>query len=392
MNQTSNISFWEKEHFTNYDFIVIGSGIVGLSTAITALEFNPDLNVLILERGLFPSGASTKNAGFACFGSVSELLEDLDKMEEQAVVELVKQRWEGLSLLRRRLGDDSIDFQQYGGYELLFDDAPVEIDALDKLNKLLFPLFGENVYHLADDKIEALGFNPDKVKHLIFNKIEGQIDTGKMMKALLKKAQLMGATLLTGATVTKYQEKNEGVELSVESLSQNINIKGQKLAICTNAFIHDWFPKLDLNPGRGQVLVTNPIANLKIKGTFHYDAGYYYFRNIGNRIIFGGARNVDFDTETTTDIALNDKIQQKLEEDLKAFIIPNQHFTIDHKWAGIMGFGLVKKPIIKQLGERIVIGVRLGGMGVAIGSSVGQEVAHLIVNDAMKTKFAIGKK
>ena len=73
-----NYSYWElNQYFKTYDLIVIGSGIVGLSTAISFLEKRKNATVLILERGVLPSGASTKNAGFACFGSPSELLNDI---------------------------------------------------------------------------------------------------------------------------------------------------------------------------------------------------------------------------------------------------------------------------------------------------------------------------
>ena len=36
-----------------------------------------------------------------------------------------------------------------------------------------------------------------------------------------------------------------------------------------------------------------------------------------------------------------------------------------------------KKPILKQINERIFVGVRMGGMGVAIGSAVGEKLAAL---------------
>ncbi|MEO1217195.1 MAG: FAD-binding oxidoreductase, partial [Bacteroidota bacterium] len=80
----STISFWEATSLMKYDYIIVGGGIVGLSTAAELLERNSDLRVLVLERGLFPSGASTKNAGFACFGSVSELWQDLNLIGEKA--------------------------------------------------------------------------------------------------------------------------------------------------------------------------------------------------------------------------------------------------------------------------------------------------------------------
>jgi hypothetical protein len=43
-----------------------------------------------------------------------------------------------------------------------------------------------------------------------------------------------------------------------------------------------------------------------------------------------------------------------------------------------MGVGTQKKPIVKQLSNNVYCGVRLGGMGVAIGSSVGNDLADLI--------------
>ena len=89
-----NYSYWEyKEWFTNNDFVVVGSGIVGLNCAIHLKERFPKSKVVVLEKGLLPQGASTKNAGFACFGSTSELLSDLKNHSKEEVFQLVKKRW-----------------------------------------------------------------------------------------------------------------------------------------------------------------------------------------------------------------------------------------------------------------------------------------------------------
>jgi hypothetical protein len=66
---------------------------------------------------------------------------------------------------------------------------------------------------------------------------------------------------------------------------------------------------------------------LDIKGTFHLDRGYYYFRNIGNRILLGGGRNLNFDEENTTEFAQTEIVQNKLEL-LKEVILPNQDFKV----------------------------------------------------------------
>ena len=114
-----NLSYWEqKEWLENIDFAIVGSGIVGLSTALFLKQRFPESNITLLEKGILPQGASTKNAGFACFGSLSEILQDLKTHSENEILELVQSRVQGLQLLRQHLGDASIDFRPYGGYEL----------------------------------------------------------------------------------------------------------------------------------------------------------------------------------------------------------------------------------------------------------------------------------
>ena len=43
-----------------------------------------------------------------------------------------------------------------------------------------------------------------------------------------------------------------------------------------------------------------------------------------------------------------------------------------------MGVGQQKKPIVNQVNDNVYCGVRLGGMGIAIGSLVGKELADLL--------------
>ena len=369
-------SFWENESFVHYDYLIIGGGIVGLSTAIELRLKAPNARIGVLERGVFPSGASTKNAGFACFGSLTEVLSDLEKLSPEEVMTLVERRWSGLRLLRERLGDERIDFHNYGGYELL--QTPVQLAALNKLeeiNELLHPLFGEKVYHSIPEKIKELGFDASKVKGLVFNSFEGQIHTGKMMKALQHYAMQENIELMTGASVADFEDEGNGVTVR---LQEGAVFKTKRLAICTNAFSRQLLPKTDLKPGRGMVLITKPIPGLKLKGTFHYDEGYYYFRNYENRIIFGGGRNLDIEGETTTEFGLNQLILDKLKKDLSEFILPGQLYDIEQVWSGIMAFGDTKQPLLKQHSNSVFLGVRLGGMGVAIGSLLGKELAELM--------------
>jgi len=369
-----NVSYWERKNwFTDIDFTVVGSGIVGLHAALHLRERFPKSKILVLEKGMLPQGASTKNAGFACFGSMSEILDDLKFHSEQEVIQLIKKRWDGLQLLRRNLGDTAIDFKPYGGYELfLKDDDDSYSGCLSRMpfiNEILKPLFKTDVFCKEIDRFNFKGIQ----EYLIFNPFEAQIDTGNMMQALLKKAIAKDILILNQQTVTSFHENNNGVEVDLGDFS----FPTKKLLFATNGFANQ-LTKVEVTPARAQVLITEPIINLDIKGTFHIDRGYYYFRNFENRILFGGGRNLDFEGETTTEFGQTELIQKRLEQLLKEVILPNQEVKIEHRWSGIMGLGSSKNPIVSQLSEHVYCGVRLGGMGVAIGSLVGKELADLI--------------
>jgi len=368
-----NLSYWEHTSwFTNIDFAIIGSGIVGLSCALELRELHPEAKIVVFEKGMLPSGASTKNAGFACFGSMSEILQDLTTHTESEVVALISERLKGLSTLRAALTDQRIAYRQLGGYELFPETDSAVFDRcvknLDLINELLYPIFNANVFSLVDT---PFGFEKVASK-AIFNKFEGQLDTGKMMTALLEKATSKGILILNNAPVKAISQEGTLPVFTIDSLP----VEAKNICIATNGFARELLQE-DVTPARAQVLITKPIKNLAIKGTFHLDCGYYYFRNIDDRILFGGARNLDFEAENTSQTGLTPIIQNRLEQLLKSTILPQTPFEIDTRWSGIMGVGSQKKPIIKQIHPNVYCGVRLGGMGVAIGSSIGKELAAL---------------
>ena len=368
-----NLSYWEiKSWLTNVDYTIVGSGIVGLNCALQLKQGFPNANILILEKGTLPQGASTKNAGFACFGSLSEIIDDLKSHSEEEVFQLVQKRINGLQLLRNTLGDSNINYKQLGGYELFSksDDLLEECKAQnDYINSFLKPLFHQEVFRF---KPNNFGFENCQ-DTLSANHFEGQIDTGKMMMSLMQLALNSGIKILNNITVEEFLEDPTSVKIK----TNQFEFTTYKLLIATNGFASA-LNISEVKPARAQVLITKPIKNLHIKGTFHLDQGYYYFRNIDDRILFGGGRNLDFKGEETTELNLTERIQNKLEELLETTILPKTPFEIDHRWSGIMGVGKQKKPIVKQLSNHVYCGVRLGGMGIAIGSLVGKELADLI--------------
>jgi glycine/D-amino acid oxidase-like deaminating enzyme len=373
----SLLSFWEREQYLkDIDVVVAGSGIVGINAALSLKKLEPSLRILVAERGPLPSGASTKNAGFACFGSLTELMDDLTHINENDVFSLVERRYLGLKRLRENVGDANMKLEMLGGYEVFDTTSEFEkcAEKISWFNEKLKPIVGLNdVYADASDKISSFGLG--KVQHMIHNRGEGQIDTGKMMNALLDKAKSAGIMMLNGLEILRFTEEEKCLALHTHN---GYTLRCKQLIICTNGFAKQLLPDEDVDPARAQVLVTNEIPGLKLKGTFHYEKGYYYFRNIGNRVLFGGGRNLDFSAEKTTEHALTNLIQDRLEDLLQTMILPGANYSIDMRWAGTMGVGKTKSPIVRKIQNRVHCAVRMGGMGVALGSLTGEEVASLV--------------
>jgi hypothetical protein len=93
--------------------------------------------------------------------------------------------------------------------------------------------------------------------------------------------------------------------------------------------------------------------------------------------LLGGGRHLDFEGETTDEFGHTDRIQGALRELLNAVVLPDTPHTIDRWWSGILGVGDRKSPILRRHSNRVTLAVRLGGMGVAIGSLVGRQAADL---------------
>lgn len=382
------ISVWEQStYFAPKDLVIVGCGFVGLWTAYEAIQKNPKLNITILERGIIPSGASTRNAGFSCFGSVSELMYDVQLMGEANMLETVKMRYDGLQRIQKVFKASEIDYNQWGGYELFEGTAGYAISNLDKdiayLNKILAPVLKTPkkngkylpIYTNATKSIKKLGFQG--IEALAFNQLEGQLNSAKLVLALQKAVQAKGVQILFSTEVQKYKSHKKGVTIQT---NLDAPIETKQLLVCTNGFAKKLIPSLDVVPARGQVFITEPIPNLKFKGCFHFDEGFYYFRNLGNRLLLGGARNKDFKNEKTYSLETSTRIQNVLEEFMMQRILPKgtKKPKIELRWSGTMGMGKIKKPIIQEVEPNVYCAVRMSGMGVAIAPIVAQKAIQLI--------------
>lgn len=367
-------SFWEKKNIEDLaEITIIGAGIVGLSTAISIKEFRPDIKVKILERGTHPHGASTKNAGFSCFGSISEILDDIDQFGADEAVRTIQMRWQGLQLLRSRIPQAMMEYDACGGIEAFRKaDGKLYGECMDRYmeaNALLAQVTGQReTWQWQHHNLGATFY--DKA---LFNPYEGKLDPQSMMTQLYKMAISMGVVVFYGVNVLSIDDNNK-----ILVCQDDLHINFDRIVVCTNGFAKELIPDLDVYPGRNQVLMTKPMMGIHLPHVYHVDKGYLYFRTYQDRLLLGGGRNLNINGETTSTFGVTTEIQDYLIATLES-ILPGGAAHIDIWWSGILGLGATKKPIVSWVKTDVLCGVRLGGMGVAIGSQLGHDLAMTLL-------------
>ena len=368
------VSFWEQESFfSERNIIIVGAGLCGLWCAHDLIIKNPKLKILILDRGIIPAGASTRNAGFACFGSPTELLYDAEKMGTERMWQIAEMRYKGIEKIKQHFSEKQISYDACGGFECLQKEKHNLDELQDKLTWLnagMEVFTGEKeTFIWANNKLHSLGLSGFDA--MIENRLEGALHSGKLIQALTRKVQSLGVDIMTGIEVQHYEEKDSEIILVAK---QNVSFTTQRLLVCSNAFTSQFLTDINITPARGQIVVTSPINNLRLRGTFHFDEGFYYFRSVGNRLLLGGARNKSFEAENATAFETTAIIQEELERFIRAHLLTDQSFDIDYRWSGIMGFTEDKQPVIKRVSDKVTAIIACNGMGVALSPVISEQL------------------
>lgn len=357
-------SFWEREEWLKtVDLLIIGGGIVGASTALFYRQKHPDADILIVDKGFVPEGASTRNAGFACIGSISEHLADMDIAGEETVFKRMERRWRGLNLLKQTLGEEAMGYEHCGGYEIFTDEAAFEQcrDQMGYINRRLQEQLGlDEVY-----KSRIYEGYP-----AIYNRVEGAINSGKMMRALYKQLAAVGVRTWWNCTVKK-------AESGRVVLGSGLEMHPGTVVAATNGFSARLL-EVPVTPARGFVMITRPVEKLKWRGTFNYNKGYVYFRNVENRLLIGGARDIAKEEEATDQFGANKKIRKWLTGFVDEVLKLPGGWEPEMEWSGIMGFTENKEPLAEQVHPGVWVAAGLSGMGIAVGMEVARGLVEMM--------------
>ena len=365
-------SYWQKTLFDqNWDVLIIGAGFSGLNTAIDCIEREPKMKVLVVDPAMGQHSASVRNAGFACFGSLSEFLHDVDLMGQERAASLLRQRNLGVAKIAHFCKGEQNVFRQCVAHEVfmpgnraIWEKCMAQID---KVNSLLreIGLNGQTYTISANTQVEnAIGS--------IHIKGEGQINPERLHHMLWQKASALGVQFLFDKA-----SNIESGDKPVVHLSSGVELKSRYVVNAVNGFDESLHAHSSVKPARAQVLITSEVEDMPYEGNYHMDEGFYYFRNVGKRLLLGGGRNLDIDGETTTELLLSEPIQQHLMNLIRNELLPGREVSIEHQWSGIMGMRADKHPQLETDGNCLSL-AGMSGMGVALSFVLSEEAANRI--------------
>jgi len=334
------------------DVVVIGGGVTGCSCALTLAEAG--LRVRLYEARRVASGASGRNGGFALRGlaiSYPAARERFGSTAAEALWRFTERsldRMETLAgdALRRvgslRLADDEELAAVRAEYEALRGDG-LSAEWVDELGSPLAATFRGAILHPGD----------------------GSLQPARWVRRLAARAAEAGVEIAE--------------ETRIESLE---DLEAEHVVIATDGYTHGLLAELDraIKPIRGQVIVTEPLAETLYPRPHYARHGFDYWQQTPDRrLVLGGRRDLSLETEFTNEESITEPIQAELETFAAELI--GEEPRIEHRWPGIFGTTEDELPLVGRLPgrDRVWVSAGYSGHGNVLGLGCGELVAQAIL-------------
>ena len=375
-------SFPTLDADTEVEVIVVGGGIAGITLAYTLAE--QGAQVIVLEAGDIAGEASGRNAGFRLAAPAepySERIALWGREGARALLQIGRRTHQRIRQLVQALGIEC-DYQQTGSLRITrtHEESEDLRGSLPELRHDGFPMREIPV-------IEAVPARAASAFDAAFEVPEdGQLHPVRFLHGLAAEAIKKGAKVHAHSALESARWQNG----TWEAQCNGRIVRSRTLVLTTNAFTIRLLPHLAplIAPRRGQMVATAPLGEMLISRPTYAHWGYHYWRQTPDtRLVMGGWRELDFDTECTFGNDTTPLIQKAIEDGARTLV--GREVTIEHRWSGIMGYSRDGRPLVGWLdaSHHLAICAGFTGHGMGLAAACTQDLAELL---AWKRATGIG--
>lgn len=347
----------------NYDYVIIGGGIAGLSTAYWLLQKDPHLKIGIIEKHQIGFGASGRNAGFMTCGSTEHFIKLKDQFGLDKATEIWKFSEDNRKLLQKHIIQDDatkVDFKITGSCTVAANSERWAYyqDAAKIMRQQKIDVYEVNAAEMNRD-YGITGFEGG-----IVYASDGYVHPIKLLDQILNK---LNVHIHENSEVQSLMHANEGVVVK----TNKEELSAAKVIVTVNAYlplVNQKFANL-IVPGRGQILLTKPMPEF-VKGPCYLTKHLCYFRQLPTgELLIGGFRNLATEAEKTYADQTTDIIQNALLDFVRNHFRFGPQVEILRQWSGIMGYSSDGQMIIGSLANEPHIHYLAGCSGHGLGLS-----------------------
>lgn len=378
----STLSNEEKE----YDIVIIGGGISGLSTAYWLQDSG--MKIAILEKNEIGSGATGRNAGFITCGSIEHFNKMVSKHGIEESLEIWKFSETNLKLLKEHIikdNEDKIGFEHSGSFSLASEESEFEhlkksaelmkenginVEVLDKeavVKRLGVENFVGGIKYLDDATV-----NPIALLHLIKDNLKDNVD------------------ILENHEVYKVEK---GDECLVSTNKGKFRSSAMVYALNGYSQKVDPFFEKKIDPAKAQVLATEKVESF-MEGSCYANSFLDYFRQAKTgEFVIGGFRSSDTSGDMLSDY-INQDVDDKLIEFIDKYIPKLKNAKVTHKWCGTMGLSFDGQPMVGSLPDAPNV-FYLGGYyghGIGLAFNCAKVLSDALLEGKAIPSFVSGKR
>ncbi|MEZ5757732.1 MAG: FAD-binding oxidoreductase [Emcibacteraceae bacterium] len=358
---------------------ILGGGMAGVATAHGLVDRG--IKPVLIEANRIAWGASGRNGSFCSSGYALDIKKLVDKVGKSHARELYKLTNNGLTLLKKRIGDrHDLMGETEGLLEVSwFDERQAVEDRIDLIKDVMdldYPFWSR-------EKIRSLYHSKRYYDGLM--KMSGiQVHSLNYTCHSAAQAEEGGARIYEKSPAIKITRLGSGWKVITEKGS----VVADQIVLCCSAYIGNLNRKLfrATLPVATYVLLTEPLGdrlNSAVEGLYGLSDNRFssnYYRRLPNGSLFWGGRVSMFNP-------VGEKLKQIMMKDLLVVYPQLKGIKADVAWGGLMGYPVHKMPQIGQLEPGFWYVQGFGGSGMTSTIAGGEVVSDAIANGDERYKL-----